>query len=196
MSKDTFFVVQLGIREFRSDSLRGRLREMLGRDDSGREQTLFEKRRFWKRCSALILEALPQFDYGTWDLVRAGDADAQFETWCAEIEGSLASEPEELGAQPDEAHRLTSDARYLVVTMMALVGRGTNADETLGERCDLPEARWFTRHTFGQLVGTFPLLNFANVRADAIYVVPGGARDALAEHELLAGWSHLKPLTG
>jgi hypothetical protein len=156
---------------------------------------LFEKRSFWKRLCAVLNEAVPVFEMGFWDLIRGGNAQEEFETWCSEIEGALASEQEEMGKAADEVNRLSANKDYILVTLAVLVERGSNSDLTLGERCDLPEADYFSRMTFGKLVSTFPLLNFANVQADAVYLVPGSEEDGLSQEDLFAGgYEYLKPL--
>jgi len=189
----TFFGVQVAIKAFHNDPLRARLHQAIAQ--SPPEQSLADKRRFWKALAALVNEAMPVFDYGFWDLIRGGKAEEEFETWCSEIEGSLATEAEEVGAAADEAHRLSADRHYLLVTLLFLVEEGSNSDLTLGERCDLPEAEYFTRATFARLIASVPLLNFANVQADAVYLVPGSEQDGLSDDDLHGGgYEYLKPL--
>lgn len=189
----TFFGVQVAIENFRRDPLRARLHQLIA--DSGENQQMQQKRAFWKRFSATVNEAMPVFARGTWDLIRGGNAEAEFETWTSELEGAAATEQEELGAAADEVNRLSAEKNYVLVTMLFLVEEGSNADLTLGERCDIPEADWFTRWTFARLVGAAPLLNFSNVQADAAYLVPGNEDDGLSEDDLAdPGYSYLKPL--
>jgi hypothetical protein len=51
------------------------------------------KQRFWKRFSALLVEAGPVFEFGDWDLVRDASAQGTFDEWSASIEAGAASEP-------------------------------------------------------------------------------------------------------
>src|SRR5262245_27222899 len=153
----TFFGVQVAIQAFHNDPLRARLHQAIAQGQSA--QTLPDKRVFWKRIAAILNEAMPVFAHGVWDLIRTGNAESEFETWCSEIEGSLATEAEELGQAPDEVNRLSADRQYVLCTTLFLVERDSNSDRTLGERCDLPESAYFTRSTFAQLIGSIPLLN-------------------------------------
>ncbi|HEY0713850.1 MAG TPA: hypothetical protein VGF45_14315, partial [Polyangia bacterium] len=91
----TFFGVQVVVKAFFNDPFREQLHQAIARADA--EQTLVEKRQFWKRITALLNDALPAFDYGYWDLIRTDNAESEFETWCSEIEGSIATESEERG---------------------------------------------------------------------------------------------------
>jgi hypothetical protein len=193
VAKYTFFGVQIAIKAFHKDPLRRQLHAAIA--ESQGEQTLNQKRQFWKRVCALLNEAMPVFEYGFWDLIRGGKAEAEFETWCSEIEGGIATEKEELGAAADEVNRLSADKTYVLVTLLFLVEAGSNSDQTLGERCDLPESEWHTRATLARLVATPPLLNFANVQADAVYLSPGNEEDGLSSDDLLGGgYEYLKPL--
>ena len=79
--------------------------------------------------------------------------------------------------------------------MIFLLEEGSNTDRTLGERCDMPESEYFTRTTFGRLFATIPLFNFANVEADAVYLMPGSDEDGLSEEDVHGGgYEYLKPL--
>ena len=101
-----------------------------------------------------------------------------------------------MGAAADEVNLLSAEKKYVLCTVLALVERDSNSDLTLGERCDLPEAEYFTRATFAQLIATIPTLNFANVQADAVYLTPGSDEDGLSDEDLHGGgYEYLKPLT-
>ena len=190
----TFFGVQIAVKAFFKDPLRQQLAKVIA--ESAAEQTLFEKRAFWKRLCAVLNEAMPVFELGYWDLIRGDKAQVEFETWSSEIEGALASEREEMGGAADEVNRLSAAKDYILVTAAVLVERGSNSDLTLGERCDLPESEWFTRQTMAHLVATFPLLNFVNVQADAVYLMPGSEDDGFSQEDLFSGgYEYLKPLT-
>ena len=195
MSSYTFFGVQVAFQQYRNDTSRSRLHDIIAAGTH--EQSLPEKRAFWKKVLAVVSENAPHFRYGYWDFIRGGKADAEFETWSSEIEGGLATESEEMGAAVDEVHRLSAEIgspRLVIVSALFLIDANSNADQTLGERCDLPEADYFKIGTFDRLLKSIPLLNFANVRADAVYVVPGNARDGVTELEVREHWAHLKPL--
>jgi hypothetical protein len=190
----TFFGVQIAVKAFFKDNYRQRLGQIIA--ESQAEQTLFEKRAFWKRLCAVMNEGMPVFELGYWDLIRGGRAQEEFETWCSEIEGALASEREEMGDKADEMNRLSANKDYVLLTAAVLVERFSNSDDTLGERCQIPESDYFTRATLARLLATFPLLNFANVQADAVYLMPGSDQDGFSQEDLFGGgYEYLKPLT-
>ena len=190
----TFFGIQVAVKAFFKDDFRKRLHETVARADA--EQSLAEKRTFWKRVTAVLNEAMPVFEYGHWDLIRGDNAEQEFESWCSEIEGSVATEAEEMGSAADEVNRLSADQSYVLVTLAFLLERDSNSDLTVGERCDLPESDWLTRATFAHLIATVPMLNFANVHADEVYMVPGNDADGLSDDDLQGeGYEYLKPLS-
>jgi len=188
----TFFGIQVVVRNFVTDPLRRQLHELIAQSQS--EQSLTDKRSFWKRVTAVLNEAVPAFELGYWDLINQ-NGDEEFESWSSDIEGSLATEAEELGTAPDEVNRISAEKRYVIVTLLFLVEGGSNSDQTLAERCDIPESEWFTRITFGKLIATIPLLNFANVIADAVYMSPGSEEDGFSMEDLHGGgYEYLKML--
>jgi hypothetical protein len=190
---NTFFGIQVVARNFISDPLRPQLHEIIARSTS--EQSLAEKRAFWKKVAAVLNEAVPAFEMGYWDLIRGDGAEEEFESWSSEIEGSLATEKEELGAAADEVSRISAEKRYVVVTLVFLVEADSNSDRTLAERCDVPKSEYWTRLTFGRLIATAPLLNFANVVADAVYLAPGTDEDGFSMEDLHGGgYEYLKLL--
>jgi hypothetical protein len=191
----SFFGIQVAFKNFHRDPLRQRLHQVIAAD-SGSRQSYAQKQQFWKRFTALLVEAMPVFEYGDWELIRGGAAEATFNEWSTEIEGSLATLPEEVGTAADEVTRLASTASYVLVTMMVLVDKDSNSDETLGQWCDIPEPAWLTRQTFARLISIFPRLNFGFVQSDAVYLVPGSDRDGLSAEDLVSDdYHHLQPLT-
>lgn len=194
MAAYSFFGIQVAFKNFHRDPLRQRLHALID-EQSGTRQSFSDKQRFWKRFTGVLSEAMPVFEYGDWDLVRGGNAQQLFDDWSSEIEAGLATEPEEIAPVRDEASRPSAGATYSLVTMMVLVDKGSNADETLGVECDIPDVAWLTRAAFGRLIGAFSRLNYANVQADAVYIVPGADRDGIAAEDLVSDDYGLQPLT-
>jgi hypothetical protein len=189
----TFFGVQVAVKAFFQDDFRDRLHRTIAAGEE--RQSLADKRVFWKRVTTVLNQAMPVFEYGHWDLIRTDQAEVEFLTWCAEIEGSTATVAEEMGSAADEVNRLSAERSYVLVTLALLVERGSNSDLTLGERCDLDEKEWFTRATLARLIASIPMLNFANVQADAVYLSPGNDTDGLSDEDLHAeGYEYLRPL--
>lgn len=193
----TFFGVQVAVEAHPRDALRKRLHELIASGGAEAEQSLSDKRDFYKRLTGVLNEAVPVFALGYWDYVDDDNrAEVEFDTWCSELEGSVATVAEELGAAHDEVNRLSAANDYILVTLLFLLEAGEASDCTVRERCDLPEAEYFSRLTFGKLIATIPMLSFATVKADAVYLVPGTEEDGLSMDDLqMGGYEYLKPLS-
>src|SRR2546423_14430481 len=113
---NTFFGIQVVVTNFITDPLRPQLHEVIARSAS--EQSLTEKRAFWKRVAAVLNEAVPAFEVGFWGLISGSGGEEEFEAWSSEIEGSLATEKEELGAAPDEISRISAEKRDTVAKLI------------------------------------------------------------------------------
>jgi len=146
----------------------------------------------YTRLSGILQRILPLTISGYWDLIRdPPKAQEEFDSWCGEVEGTAASPPTE----PAGFFAPSSAGEHSIVTVAFLVQKGSNSDHTLGARCDIPESQYWTRATFAQLIATFPLLNFASVVGDAIYVVPGpGGKGPTAQELQGDGYDYLKRL--
>lgn len=187
----SFFGLQVAFKRNSRDPLPGQLHHLLARDAAPR-QSITDKLRFWKNVSSLLTPASATFEFGDWDLVRSVSAPEDYDEWVADIEASLAPDAD---ASAVDDGRPDAPPSYVIATMMALVDRGSNADETLGVGCDIPESEWLSRATFGRLISIFPLLNFVNVQADAIYLVPGRGQRGPSADDLVSDDYRLRPLT-
>src|SRR5438094_10488214 len=131
----------------------------------------------------------------SWAFLEADGSAVGSECWSFDLDGRLATEKEELGTAADEVSRISAEKRYVVVTLVFLVEADTNSDRTLAERCDVPKSEYWTRLTFGRLIATVPLLNFANVVADAVYLAPGTEEDGFSMEDIHGGgYEYLKLL--
>jgi hypothetical protein len=192
----TFFGIQV-LFQVGADDLRARLHEVIASGGAETEQSLADKRAFWKRLTAVVISGAARFDLGFWDYVAdTARAEGEFDSWSSELEGQTATEKEEVGDQVDEASRLSAKPDYVALTVLFLLEQGGNSDTTIGERCDLPEADWFKRDTFRHLFESIPMLSFATVKADAVYLVPGNPQDGLSFDDVHGGgWEYLHQLS-
>ncbi len=160
------------------------------------EQSLADRRDFYNRTTSILLPRVPYFDFGYWDYIPDPDrAEKEFDTWCSEIEKTVGQAVPENDAVPLGVYRAAAGRDYCLVTLAFLLQKDGTSDVTVRERCDLQEAEFFRRATFAHLLATTPMLSFASVRADAIYVVPGADEDALTAEDLRGeGYEYLRPL--
>jgi hypothetical protein len=181
MASHTFFGFQILVRP--SDAgFHTAVRTAINQGASSAELPLAAKRVQYTHLANLLAGEMPRAERGYWDLITSDRAETEYESWCSEIE-KVVQEPS-AGPSP-----------YCIVSVAVLALAGSNSDTTLRERCDLGEAQFFTRDTFLHLVHTLPMLNFASVAADSIYLVPGEAGAGPTEEELAdEGYEYLRRL--
>src|ERR1043166_2163726 len=167
----SFFAIQLAIHSPPGDPRRERLVALLRGNQT--DQGVVEKRALYTEFANLLEEAEAEWVLGIWDYVTGSKAETEFDSWVAGLEATV-NEPLDPGAVRGD---------HAVVSAVFLVGAPSPSDTTLGERCDIPEAKWLTRGTYARLVATLRMLAFADVLADGVYVVPGdtGCGVTLAE---------------
>jgi hypothetical protein len=190
-SSDTYFLgLQIAIKCFGEDTLRARFAHIL-EDARATDEQVEEKRRFIRRFTALLEESNLFWAYGYWDYIDAPEAAAQeFDSWVAEIEGSMATEEEQLGTAVDDIQRTSSRKDYVVVTLAFLLDRPYGPAEEITNEDD-----YFLKETFSALVQGLTYIDPHAIQADAAYVVPGNAEDGLSEDDLYGpGWEYLHML--
>jgi hypothetical protein len=184
-----FFGLQILIHAYGQDTLRARFSEVI-EDPDGALQDAEAKRRYLKRVVALLLEHEPYWSQVFWDyMTDTKEAEAEFESWAAELSAGTATEQEELGQEVDGMERLSSDKDFVAVSVMLLLSEPYPPAEVNDE------SQYWTRSTIGSLTRGLLLLNPESILADGVFVVPGTPDDGLSEEDLLTGgWSYLRVL--
>jgi hypothetical protein len=185
-----FFGLQLVIHAFGEDTLRARFATVIA-DPDGALEDVQAKRRYIKRVVALLSDQQPYWSQVFWDYkTDREEAEAEFESWAAEISANTATEEEETGATVDAAYRLSHEKDYVAVTIILLLNERFPPAEVSDE-----ELYWKTA-TVEKLLHGLNLINPETIMADGIFVVPGRSEDGLSEEDLLTGgWSYLRVLT-
>jgi hypothetical protein len=190
--KAYFFGLQIIINAFGEDTLRARFAEVINDPDGSQgEEDVEAKRRYIKRVVALLLDQQAYWSQVFWDYkIDRREAEAEFESWAAELSAGTATEDEEMGQEVDGAERLSSDKDYVAVTIIMLLSEPYPPAEIDDE------ALYWTGSTINNLVRGLLLLNPETISADGVFVVPGSSEDGLSEEDLLTGgWSYLRVLT-
>jgi len=134
------------------------------------------------------------FELGFWDLISGSGAEEEFESWSSEIEGSLATEKEEMGTAPDEISRISAEKRYIVVALIFLVEGGSTATGRSLNDATFPSP---STGRASRSAGSSPRFHCSirNVEADAVYLAPGSDEDGLSMEDLHGGgYEYLKML--
>lgn len=185
-----FFGIQIAIKCFGEDTLRARFARVLA-EERGADEHVQEKRSFIRRCVALLEESEIFWSYGFWDYIdEAEPASAEFNSWVNDIEGSIATEAEEMAQEVDNVKRTSSRKDYVVITLVFLL------DQPYAPAAEVPgEDAYFLKETFVSLVKGLITIDPHTIQADAAYIVPGNAEDGLSEDDLYGpGWEYLRLL--
>lgn len=178
----TFFSLQMAFESRPDDPWRRQLRNAIVSGEPNQDAE--DKRRFYQELVQLLLAELPQLRRVAWDLQRTGSTQSDFDGWVSDLEDSSDVDPPDPSAGPEEA-------RHIVLTILVLAAVGGNADQSLGQACDLPEDRWLKRQSIGQLLSALPGLSYSSVRSDAVYLQPGRGLPGMTEEELELGWDDM-----
>jgi hypothetical protein len=182
----SIFAVELAARTDGDDSLRQHLHRIVVQQE--RAPGRAEKRAHYAFAAELLTSHLQRIEYGCWDYF--GDharAVTDFAMWS---DGMLGEEGVRL--EPS----LAEGPRYLTFTMAFLLAQGSQSDRQLAERCDVDEAELWRRDVFDRVLRSVPLLDFADVRADVVYLIPGDEAYALTITDLERGkFDHLRRLS-
>lgn len=179
----TFFGIQAAFA-LAGDSRRNLLADLVRRH---RESTdLISQRQCWTKLDTILGPACDRIALGSWDLLR-DQANEAYEEWASGLE-AMATWP---------AADFGTNGNLLLVTAIVLVQGGSNADTTLGDLCDLPEAMWHRQSTFRTLFQALPQLNLTNVLGSGLYLsprpdLPGFSREVLTGE----GFEYLKQIVG
>jgi hypothetical protein len=184
-----FFGLQLLVHAFGEDTLRARLAEVISDPDGALEDTE-AKRRYIKRVVSLLLEHEAYWSQVCWDYKEGrAEAEAEFESWLAEISAGTATEREEMGGELDGALRSSNEKDYVAVTIILKLAAPFPPAQIDDEKL------YWQSTTVGKLVRGLLLVNPESIAADGIFIIPGNAEDGLSERDLLTGgWSHLRVL--
>ena len=123
-----------------------------------------------KRARELLLSNSQLFERGCWDFF---DTDARalvdFDMWST---GMTTEEGARKGPSGG-ADPYRQDVRYMTFTIAILMMSGTSADEGIGQVCDIPEDKLWHIETFMLILRNLDMVNFAFVKSDVYYLIPG-----------------------
>ena len=149
----------------------------------------------YRQACDILLANLASVEKGCWDYFD-DDARAQrdYKMWTDGLlteEGARKAPSWQGGADP---YRSAAQG-YMTFTMAFLLAKNTRADLEQRARCNVHEALLWRRDVFAHLIQGVPLLNFASVKSDVIYVIPGDERWSLTAEDLVDPKFHyLRPL--
>lgn len=166
--KHSIFAIELCLRLEPGSTLRSELRELVvGHPALSGRQAQWE---MLKRAADLLLSAQPLYERGCWDFFDQDDkAKRDYDMWSKGLttrEGAREAPSE--GGDP-----YRGEPRYMTFTISLLLQQGTESERALAALCDIPEPFLWKQSTFVRILGGLGVVNFAFVKSDVLYLIPG-----------------------
>jgi hypothetical protein len=168
----TFFGIQVACSCTPGSSLRRELAECVAL--LRKAPNLLGVRTGWTRTADVLRTQMDALQLGSWELITES-GESHYDTWSSELEAMADWTREDFG-----------NGNLLLITMIAMITSGSEADASIGNLCDLPERDWHRRSTYQRLLTAMPKLALADVPGSALYVAPRPDQPGFS-HAVLSG---------
>ena len=188
--KHSVFALELCLRLEPGSALRSELRELVVNhpavSDPGPKWELL------RRVTELLVVNQHLFERGCWDFF---DTDARalkdFDMWSKGMTTEEGARAEPSGS-PNPYRQAP---RYMTFTIALLLMCGTSCERQLAALCDFPEDQLWHIQTFVRILSGLNVVNFAFVKSDVLYLIPGDETWGLTAEDLQAEkFEYLRPL--
>lgn len=189
----SIFALELCLRVPAQSPLPGLLRDCLLRQPT--HPSYQDKWTMYRQACDLLTGNLGLLVKGCWDFFD-DDARARkdYDMWS---NGMITEEGARGGPSVDSMTNRPIEPRYLTATMAFLLVQGTPTERWLASHCSVPQDRLWARPTFAAMLQVAPRLNYAAVKSDVFYVIPGDDRWALVDPDLqLPKFHYLRDVVG
>jgi hypothetical protein len=123
-----------------------------------------------RRVTELLVENDDLFEMGCWDFF---DTDAKalsdYDMWSNGMITEEGAREFPSGA-PD---RYGQEPRFMTFTIALLLVAETQCERELSKLCETPQDQLWKKGTFLRILRGLPVVNFAFVKSDVLYVIPG-----------------------
>lgn len=178
--KHSIFALELCMRLEPQGSLRGELRDLIAKHPhvSGPQA----KWEMLQRASELLLSAQSQFERGCWDFFDDDErAKRDYDMWTKGLTTREGARIEPSGG--GDPYR--TEPRYMTFTISLLFQRGTETEQQVGALCAVPDSMLWKQSTFVKILSGLGVVNFAFVKSDLFYLIPGEDSWGLTQQDLL-----------
>ena len=160
------FAIELCLRLELGNDLRGRLKDLVMSHPASSTPGL--KWELLRRVSEVLLQNQGLFEKGCWDFFDDdGRALRDYDMW------SKGMTTEEGAREAPSGWLGGLESRYMTFTIALLLVAGTPCARDLSRLCDIPEADLWKRATFVRILRGLSRVNFAAVKSDVLYLIPG-----------------------
>lgn len=150
-----------------------------------------EKSELLRRITELLARSHELFEMGCWDFF---DDDARalkdYDMWSNGMitEEGARTEP---SGDPDRY----GEPRYMTFTIALLLVNGTATERALAKACETPQDQLWKKETFLKVLRALPAVDYAAVKSDVLYLIPGDGEWGLTPADLkLPKFEYLRPI--
>ncbi len=166
--KHSIFALELCMRLEPESSLRAGLREIVvthpALSDPGPKWQMLQD------AAELLIGNDHLFARGCWDFFDTDKrALGDYDMWTKGLTTEEGARQSPSGAI--DPYR--QDTRFMTFTISLLMMNGTSAERALSAICDVPDDRLWRRETFVYILRGLKVVNFAFVKSDVFYLIPG-----------------------
>jgi hypothetical protein len=129
-----------------------------------------QKWALYREAAAQMISHLAHAERGCWDYFDDNSrALRDYDMW---VKGMTTEEGArtEASGQPDPYR---GAPRHMTLTMAFLIVRESPTDMAISRLCAISEVDLWRRDTFAHILSGMGVLNFASIKSDVIYVIPG-----------------------
>jgi hypothetical protein len=160
------FAIELCLRLELGNDLRAQLKDLVVSHPASSTPGL--KWQLLKRTTELLVQNEILFEKGCWDFF---DEDRRalrdYDMWS---KGMTTEE----GARTEPSGWLGRlEPRFMTFTIAMLLAAGTPCARDLSSLCSIPQAELWKKTTFVRILHGLPRVNFAAVKSDVLYLIPG-----------------------
>jgi len=158
--------------------LRAELRELVASHPT--RSTPLQKWQLINRISELLAASEHLLELGCWDFFDDDErANADFEMWS----NGMVTE-EGVRTAPSGAPNPPDQPRFMTFTAAILLVQGSECERYLARLCQTPQDQLWNRATFRKVIQGLVYVNYAFVKADVLYLIPGDESWGLTQEDL------------
>ncbi len=162
------FAIEICMRLEPGSLLRTELRELVATHPA--VTTPGQKWHLLRRICQLLLANEHLFVSGCWDFFDSNErAIKDYDMWSNGLITEEGSRTEPSG----DPYTWGKEPRFMTFTISFLLVQGTQCERDLCKLCEIPQNQLWKKATFIKILQGLGVMNFAAVKSDVLYLIPG-----------------------
>ena len=165
--RHSIFAIELCLRLVPRTDLRHELKRLVVSHPAASDPR--RKAELLRRVSELLVGSEELFEMGCWDFFDDNQrALKDYDMWA---NGMITEE----GArkEPSGDPERYGEPRYMTFTIAQLLVNGSPTERALAKVCETPKDQLWKKETFLKILRALPNVDYASVKSDVLYLIPG-----------------------